>query len=112
MAFLPLKRIFSFHQFGKHNPEVEKDLKKKSENQAVNDYFSVKALEKKRNEIISQLDNKDDRKVIVEEALFQGEREYTSKVAKTQREICSLVDAGFEYVTDFEGAKIFRKPKI
>ena len=48
----------------------------------------------------------------LEEALFQGEREYTSKVAKTQREICTLVDAGFEYVTDFEGAKIFRKPKI
>jgi hypothetical protein len=48
----------------------------------------------------------------LEEALFQGEKEFISKVAKTEREICVLVDAGFEYVTDFEGVKIFRKPKI
>ena len=47
--------------------------------------------------------------VQLEEALFQGEHEYISKVAKTEKEICRLIDAGFEYVTDFEGAKIFRK---
>jgi hypothetical protein len=48
----------------------------------------------------------------LEEALFRGETNYISKVAKTEKEICSLVEAGFEYVTEFEGAKIFRKRKL
>jgi hypothetical protein len=30
---------------------------------------------------------------------------------QTEKDICELVNAGFEYVTDFEGAKIFRKTK-
>jgi len=47
----------------------------------------------------------------LEEALFQGECEYISKVAKTEQEICSLIEVGFEYVTEFQGAKIFRKRK-
>jgi hypothetical protein len=50
--------------------------------------------------------------VQLEEALFQGETSYISKVAKTEKEICSLVEAGFEYVTEFEGSKIFRKRKL
>jgi integrase len=50
--------------------------------------------------------------VQLEEALFQGEQDYISKVAKTEKEICSLIEAGFEYVTEFEGAKIFRKRKL
>ena len=50
--------------------------------------------------------------VQLEEALFQGEQDYISKVAKTQKEICSLIEAGFEYITEFEGAKIFRKRKL
>jgi len=50
--------------------------------------------------------------VQLQEALFQGETNYISKVAKTEKEICSLVEAGFEYVTEFEGAKIFRKRKL
>jgi len=45
------------------------------------------------------------------EELFQGQDEYTSKVAKTQREACVLADAGFGYVCDFDGNKIFRKRK-
>ena len=49
--------------------------------------------------------------VQLEEALFQGEFEYISKVAKTEAEICSLFEAGFEYITDFEGSKMFRKRK-
>jgi hypothetical protein len=48
----------------------------------------------------------------LEEALFQGETNYISKVAKTEKETCSLIESGFEYVTEFEGAKIFRKRKI
>jgi len=39
------------------------------------------------------------------------EDEWTSKVARTLNEACSLIDAGFEYVTDMEGVKIFRKRK-
>ena len=50
--------------------------------------------------------------VQLEEALFQGECEYISKVAKTEKEICGLIEAGFEYVTEFEGAKIFKKRKL
>jgi integrase len=50
--------------------------------------------------------------VQLEEALFQGEHEYISKVAKTEKEICALIEAGFEYVTEFEAAKIFRKRKL
>jgi integrase/predicted RNA-binding Zn-ribbon protein involved in translation (DUF1610 family) len=49
--------------------------------------------------------------VQLEEALFQGENEYISKVAKTAQEICSLVEAGFEFVTDFQDVKIFKKRK-
>jgi len=33
------------------------------------------------------------------------------KVAKTEVDACALVDAGFEFVCDFNGDKIFRKPK-
>lgn len=47
----------------------------------------------------------------LEEALFQGEIDYISKVAKTPGEICVLIEAGFEYVTEFEGLKFFRKRK-
>jgi hypothetical protein len=50
--------------------------------------------------------------VQLEEALFQGEQDYISKVAKTEKQICQLIESGFEYVTDFEGAKIFRKRKL
>jgi len=50
--------------------------------------------------------------VQLQEALFQGETNYISKVAKTEKEICSLVESGFEYVTEFEGAKIFKKRKL
>jgi integrase len=45
------------------------------------------------------------------EELFQGEIDYISKVAKTEAEICLLVEAGFEYVCEFNGHKIFRRKK-
>jgi integrase len=48
----------------------------------------------------------------LEEALFQGETSYISKIAKTEKEICSLIDAGFEHVGDFEGAWVLRKRKL
>ncbi len=34
-----------------------------------------------------------------------------AKVAETLEEACELVEAGFEFVTDMEGKKIFRKRK-
>ena len=37
--------------------------------------------------------------------------EFTVKVAKTLKEACGLVEAGFGYVTEMDGAKIFRKRK-
>lgn len=41
------------------------------------------------------------------------DNEFISKVAKSVKEICALIDAGYEYVTEFkeEGIKIFRKRK-
>jgi len=37
--------------------------------------------------------------------------EYSSAVAKTLDEARKLVEAGFEYVTDVDGNKLFRKRK-
>ncbi|UCH37128.1 MAG: hypothetical protein JSV76_05410 [Candidatus Bathyarchaeota archaeon] len=39
--------------------------------------------------------------------------EFISKAVKTVEEACSLIDSGYEYVTEFpdEGIKIFRKRK-
>jgi integrase len=45
------------------------------------------------------------------EELFKDQQEYISKVAKTEKDACSLIDAGFEFVCDFNGNKIFRKRK-
>ena len=39
------------------------------------------------------------------------EDDYTSAVAKTLQEARQLVEAGFEYVTEIHGAKLFRKRK-
>ena len=48
----------------------------------------------------------------LEAALFQAESdEFTVRVAKTLDEACSLVEAGFDYVTDMEDSKIFRHRK-
>jgi len=37
--------------------------------------------------------------------------DYTSAVATTVQEVRQLVEAGFEYVTEMDGAKVFRKRK-
>jgi len=37
--------------------------------------------------------------------------DYTSAVARTLQEARQLIEAGFEYVTEMEGAKVFRKRK-
>ena len=37
--------------------------------------------------------------------------EFSAKVAKSVEEACKLIEAGFQYVTEMDGAKIFRKRK-
>jgi integrase len=51
--------------------------------------------------------------ITLAEELFKGQQEYVSKVAKNAKQACSLVEAGFEYVTGEydDGGKIFKKPK-
>lgn len=36
--------------------------------------------------------------------------EYTARTARTATEALKLIEAGFEYVTEMEGLKLFRKP--
>ena len=40
-----------------------------------------------------------------------GEEEFTCKVAKNLEEVKELVEAGFEYVCDYNDFKVFRKRK-
>jgi integrase len=37
--------------------------------------------------------------------------EFISAVARNLQEACQLIEAGFEYVTEIDGAKLFRKRK-
>ena len=49
----------------------------------------------------------------LEKLLFRNENdeEFHAKVAKDIDEACELVKVGFEYVTEYQGGKIFRKRK-
>jgi len=50
--------------------------------------------------------------VNIENAVFQNmNEEFIVKTASTVEEACKLVEVGFEYVTDMDGVKIFRKRK-
>jgi len=40
-----------------------------------------------------------------------SDEEYTSAVAKTVENARKLIEAGFEYVTEMNGVKLFRKRK-
>jgi len=40
-----------------------------------------------------------------------GEDEYVSKVAQSVDDASKLVEVGFEYICDFDGAKLFKKRK-
>ena len=40
-----------------------------------------------------------------------GEEEYTCKTASTIQEVTELIEAGFTYVTEIEGTKLFKKRK-
>jgi integrase len=37
--------------------------------------------------------------------------DFTAKVAHSEQEVCQLIEAGFEFVCDYEGNKVFRKRK-
>jgi integrase len=49
----------------------------------------------------------------LEQAIFseRDDSEYTTRIAKTVKGARALLEAGFEYVTDMEGFKLFRKRK-
>jgi integrase len=47
----------------------------------------------------------------LEEALFKDEIDHISKVAQTENEALVLIEAGFEFVCDFDGHKLFKKRK-
>jgi hypothetical protein len=48
----------------------------------------------------------------MEQALFSdNNNDFHVKVAETVEECCALVEVGFEYVTEMDGKKIFRKRK-
>ena len=50
--------------------------------------------------------------VNMEQAFFaEGNDDYTVKVASTVEEATTLIEVGFEYVTDMDGKKLFRKRK-
>ena len=48
----------------------------------------------------------------LEESLFKDQtEEFICKVASTVEEVKVLIEAGFKYICDFNGAKMFRKRK-
>ena len=49
--------------------------------------------------------------VYIDLADFNDDEEYIVKVATSIKEACQLVEAGFEYVTDVEYVKLFRRRK-
>lgn len=47
-----------------------------------------------------------------EKTLFKnGNEDFVCKVASTPNEMKELIEAGFEYVCEFNGGKVFRKRK-
>ena len=49
--------------------------------------------------------------VNLEQAIFDVNEDCDVKVAETLDEACKLLEVGFEYVTDMDGKKLFRKRK-
>jgi len=49
----------------------------------------------------------------LENAVFNDKRndEFAVRVAKNVTEACKLIESGFDYVTDMDGQKLFRKRK-
>ena len=49
--------------------------------------------------------------VNLEQAIFEVNDDYEVKIAETLDDACKLLEVGFEYVTDMDGKKLFRKRK-
>jgi hypothetical protein len=49
--------------------------------------------------------------VNLEQAIFEFNDQYEVKLAATVEEAVKLVEVGFEYVTEMDGRKLFRKRK-
>ena len=49
--------------------------------------------------------------VNLEQAIFEVNEDYDVKIAETLDDACKLLEVGFEYVTDMDGKKLFRKRK-
>jgi hypothetical protein len=47
----------------------------------------------------------------LEQAIFEVNEDYDVKIAENLDDACKLLEVGFEYVTDMEGKKLFRKRK-
>ena len=47
----------------------------------------------------------------LEQAIFEANDQYDVKLASTVEEACKLLEVGFEYVTEMDGRKLFRKRK-
>lgn len=59
-----------------------------------------------------QLGHRNIKNTLVYTHLIQfASEDYVCKVATTVKEACSLVEEGFDYVTDMDSVKIFRKRK-
>jgi len=41
----------------------------------------------------------------------RADDDYIAKIAHFEQEVCQLIEAGFEYVCDYNGNRIFRKRK-
>jgi len=44
--------------------------------------------------------------------MFPEGQEYVCKVAENLKEATKLIEQGFEYVAEFNGKLLFRKPKL
>ena len=49
--------------------------------------------------------------VNLEQAIFEFNHQYEVKLASTVEEAGKLVEVGFEYITEMDGKKLFRKRK-
>ena len=49
--------------------------------------------------------------LIYTQLMNSKDEDYVAKVATSEKEICQLVESGFEYVCDYNGNKVFRKRK-
>ena len=114
--------LTSLERFRRNYEETRKVMALKVQNQRINS-ISFKTLRhfkatmeyhrtKDILHVMQVLGHKNIRNTLVYTHLVNWESdEFVSKVAKTVKEASDLVEAGFDYVCDVEGYKLFRKRK-